>query len=224
VAALRRRVEDAAPGSDAQLQLVGAYAALQRGGADADYVRGLYDGSAVLEGLAVDTEMRWTLLTALAATGRATAAEVEAEKERDNTAMGRERAARALAAMPTPEAKAAAWRDGVEQDTLPNSVVEAIGLGFSRATDPQVLAPYVERYHDAVLDVWESRTHAVAEVILTAYYPTVLASSELLEASQRWLDAHPEAPAGVTRLVAENRDAVARALRAQDRDSRGAHA
>jgi aminopeptidase N len=223
-AALRRLTEQAAPGSDAQLQLVGSYAALQRGGADADHLRGLYDGSVVLEGLSVDTEMRWTLLTALAAVGRATAAEIEAERERDNTATGRERAARALAAMPTAQAKAEAWHQGVEQDSLPNSVVEAIGLGFGHATDPTVLAPYVQRYHEAVLPVWESRTHAIAEVILTAYYPTVLASRELLDASQAWLDANAGAPAGVTRLVAENRDAVARALRAQERDSRGAHA
>ena len=120
--------------------------------------------------------------------------------------------------------KAAAWREGVEKDGLPNSVVEAVGLGFGRASDPEVLRPYVARYHDAVLEVWESRTHAIAEVILTAYYPMVLADRELLDASQQWLDAHQGAPAGLTRLVAENRDAVARALRAQDRDSRGAHA
>jgi aminopeptidase N len=221
---LRRLAEQAAPGSDAQLQLVGAYAVLQRGGADADYLRGLLEGTEVLDGLAVDTEMRWTLLTALAAVERATEAEIDAEQQRDNTATGRERAARALAAIPTAAMKAAAWREGVEKDGLPNSVVEAVGLGFGRASDPEVLRPYVARYHDAVLEVWESRTHAIAEVILTAYYPMVLADRELLDASQQWLDAHQGAPAGLTRLVAENRDAVARALRAQDRDSRGAHA
>jgi aminopeptidase N len=223
-AALRRLAEEAAPASDAQLQLVSAYAALQRGGADAEYLRGLLDGTEVLDGLAVDTEMRWTLLTALAAVGRATEAQIDAEQQRDNTATGRERAARALAAIPTAQMKAAAWREGVEKDGLPNSVVEAIGLGFGRASDPEVLRPYVERYHDALLQVWESRTHAIAEAILTTYYPMLLADRELLDASQRWLDAHRDAPAGLTRLVAENRDAVARALKAQARDGRGAHA
>jgi aminopeptidase N len=225
VAALRALAEAAEPASDAQLQLVGAYAALQSGGEDAEYLRALYDGTQVLEGLAVDTEMRWTLLTALAAGGRATEAEIDAEHARDNTATGRERAARALAAIPTPATKAEAWRQGVEQDSLPNSVVEAIGLGFGRTSDPEVLRPYIEKYHDVLLHVWESRTHAIAEAILVTYYPTVLASGELLEASERWLAAHgSSAPAGLTRLVAENRDAVARALRAQARDSRGAHA
>ena len=218
-AGLRRLAEAAEPGSDAQLQLLSAYAAVQRGGDDAAYLRGLFDGTTTLEGLAVDTEMRWTLLTALAAAGVATRDEVDAELERDNTATGRERAARALAAMPTEEAKATAWRQGVEDTSLPNSVVEAIGLGFTQATDPELLRPYVERYHDALLDIWESRTHAIAESILVTYYPTVLADQHLLDASQGWLDAHADAPAGLVRLVAENRDGIARALRAQARDA-----
>ncbi|GAA4732487.1 aminopeptidase N [Pedococcus ginsenosidimutans] len=218
-AGLRRLAEAAEPGSDAQLQLLSAYAAVQRGGDDAAWLRGLFDGTTTLEGLAVDTEMRWTLLTALAGTGAATSAEVDAELERDNTATGRERAARALAAMPTEEAKAKAWQDGVEDTSLPNSVVEAIGLGFTTARDPELLRPYVERYHGALLDIWESRTHAIAESILVTYYPTVLADQHLLDASQGWLDANADAPAGLVRLVAENRDGIARALRAQARDA-----
>jgi aminopeptidase N len=217
-AALRALAEASAPGSDAQFQLMGAYAALQRGGDDAAYLRTLLDGTATLEGLAVDTEMRWTLLTSLAASGEATEEEIATEHARDNTATGRERAARALAAMPTPEAKARAWAEGVEGVTLTNSVVEAVGLGFAQARDPELLQPYIARYHDVLLDVWESRTHAIAEAILVTYYPTVLASQELLDASQQWLDAHPDAPAGLVRLVAENRDGIARALRAQSRD------
>ncbi|MGO4342901.1 aminopeptidase N [Pedococcus sp. 2YAF34] len=218
-AGLRRLAEAAEPGSDAQLQLLTAYASVQRGGDDAAYLRGLFEGTTTLEGLAVDTEMRWTLLTALAAAGDATQAEVDAERERDNTATGRERAARALAAMPTAEAKAAAWHDGVEDTSLPNSVVEATGLGFTQANDPELLRPYVERYHEALLDIWESRTHAIAESILVTYYPTLIADQQLLDASQGWLDAHTDAPAGLVRLVAENRDGIARALRAQARDA-----
>ena len=46
---------------------------------------------------AIDTEMRWTLLTSMAAAGVASEAEITAERERDNTSTGREREARALA-------------------------------------------------------------------------------------------------------------------------------
>ncbi|GMA85783.1 hypothetical protein GCM10025868_10330 [Angustibacter aerolatus] len=49
-------------------------------------------------------------------------------------------------------------------------------------------------------------------------FPSVLADESLLEASDAWLAAHPDAVAALRRLVSENRDAVARALRVQARD------
>ena len=63
--------------------------------------------------------------------------------------------------------------------------------------------------------------HAIAEGIVQQFYPAALASRELLEATQAWLDANREAPAALVRLVSENRDSIARALRAQERDAAG---
>lgn len=221
VSALRALAEAAAPGSDAQLQLVTAYAAMLTSPEDAAHVRALLEGAEALEGLAIDTEMRWTLLTSMAAAGTASEAEIRAERERDNTSTGREREARALAARPTAEAKAAAWTSGVESDGLPNSVLDAVSLGFGRALDVSVLEPYVEKYHTMLLDTWQKRTHAIAEVIVSQFYPAALASQDLLDESQAWLDAHRDAPAALVRLVSENRDTIARALRAQARDAQG---
>lgn len=219
VAALKELARQAEPGSDAQLQLVTAYAGMLTSADDAAHVRGLLEGTEVLDGLAIDTEMRWTLLTSMAAAGAATEEEIRAERERDNTSTGREREARALAARPTAEAKAAAWAAGVESDELPNSVLDATSLGFGRASDPAVLLPYVEKYHAMLSEVWERRTHAIAESIVQQFYPAALASRELLEATQAWLDANRGAPAALVRLVSENRDSIARALSAQARDA-----
>ncbi len=219
VAALKGLAQAAEPGSDAQLQLVTAYAGLLSSQEDAAYVRALLEGTESLEGLAVDTEMRWTLLTSLAAAGVATEQQVTAERERDNTSTGREREARALAARPTAEAKAAAWAAGVESDALPNSVLDATSQGFGRATDLSLLEPYVEKYHAMLAGIWEQRTHAIAESIVQQYYPAALASQGLLDATQAWLDANGSAPAALLRLVSENRDSIARALRAQARDA-----
>ena len=216
---LRALAQSAEPGSDAQLQLVGAYAAQQRGGDDAAYLRGLLDGTQVLEGLAVDTEMRWKLLTSLAATGDATAADVDAELERDNTATGRERAEQAKASFPTAEAKALAWRRGVEETGLPNSILESVAAGFATVHDTSLLEPYVDRYH-AMLDTVEGKgSHAIIEILVRGFYPTPLADARLHDASEAWLATHPDAPAALRRLVAENRDPIARALRAQQRDA-----
>ncbi|MEO6411533.1 MAG: ERAP1-like C-terminal domain-containing protein [Pedococcus sp.] len=218
VAGLRDLATSAAPGSDAQLQLVGAFAAQQRGADHAAYLRDLLDGTQVLDGLAVDTDMRWRLLISLAASGAATVEDIDAEQQRDNTATGHERAEQARAAFPTAEAKATAWRRGVEEDGLTTTVLEAVAAGFGNVHDTSLLAPYVEKYH-AMLDTVETKaSHAVIEVLVRGFYPTALADAHLRDSTQSWLTAHPEAPAAMRRLVAENRDPIARALRAQQRD------
>ncbi len=222
----RRRLWETAcaaePGSDAQLQLVTAWATFTTVDDDTAPVRALLEGTEVLDGLRVDFELRWTLLTALAAAGDAGADEIDAERRREDTATGRERAARARAARPTAEAKAEAWAAAVEEDTLPNSVVEALAAGFTRSGTPaEVLAPYVERYHEALLPLSRSRSHALVEAIVLGFYPRSLADRRLADATQAWLDEHPEAPAALRRLVQENRDPVVRGLAAQERDARG---
>ena len=208
-------------GTDAQLQMVSAACSLTSAGDDTAFVRALLEGTEVLDGLTVDFEMRWTLLTALAAAGDADAAQIDAERSREDTATGRERAARARAARPTAQAKEEAWAAAVEGSGLPNAVVDAIAHGFSRPGTPaDLLRPYVARYH-AMLDTVEERgSHALVESVVYGFYPRPLVDRELHDATQGWLDSHPEAPAALRRLVVENRDPVARALAAQARDAR----
>ncbi len=216
---LRELVLASAPGSDAQLQFVTAFAGWASTSADLDLVEAILDERSEITGLAVDTEMRWTLLTSLAAGGRADEERIDAERQRDNTATGRERAARALAARPTAAAKEAAWAAAVEAPGLANQTIDATAQGFSRAHDTQLLSPFVQRYHDALETVWGDRTFAIAESIVLGFYPLSVADESLLEASQTWLDTHPGAPDALRRLVAENRDSVARALKAQAFDA-----
>ena len=216
---LRAITQAAAAGSDAQLQFVTAFAGWARSADDLDLIEGLLEGHRELPGLAVDTEMRWTLLSSLAAGGRADAERIEAERRRDDTATGRERAALALAARPTPEAKEAAWSGAVDTPGLPNLTIDAMAAGFGRVHDTALLAPYVQRYHDALETVWQSRTFAIAESIVLGFYPLAVADESLLHASQAWLDTHADAPDALVRLVAENRDSIARALQAQACDA-----
>ena len=217
-AGLRELATSAEPGSDAQLQLVSAFAGYSHRDEDVAWVRALLEGSAVLDGLAIDTEMRWTLLTSLATAGAAPESEIEAERRQDNTATGRERAARALATIPTAEAKAAAWHKVIETEGLPNQTVDAVAQGFVRVHDTELLTPYVEKYHSMLTTLWAARTHAIAESVVEGFYPATLANRELADASQSWLDANPEAAPALRRVVSENRDGVTRALAAQQRD------
>ncbi len=216
--ALREATLAAAPGSDAQLQLLTAWASFAQTHESLSLVRALLAGEETLEGLTVDQDIRWTLLTSLVTAGAADQRDIEAERSRDNTATGREKAARALAARPTVEAKAQAWHAAMESDELPNAVLAATALGFGRVHDTSLLEPFVERYHEAIASVWEHRTHHIAESLAVGFYPHALADQRLLEATDDWLARHPEAPSGLRRTVAENRDTVARALRVQERD------
>ena len=218
-ARLRELTAEAAPGSDAQLQLVGAFAGYAHRDEDVAWVRALLGGNAVLDGLAIDTEMRWTLLTSLATAGAAADSEIEAERLKDNTATGRERAARALATIPTAEAKAAAWHQVIDSDGLPNQTVDAVAQGFNKVHDTALLEPYIDRYHAMLTTIWATRTHAIAESVVAGFYPVALASRELADASQSWLDANPDATAALRRVVSENRDGVTRALAAQQMDT-----
>jgi aminopeptidase N len=209
---------NAAAGSDAQLQLVKSFAGHALTGDQLDAVAGLLDGSAPLDGLMVDTDLRWELLASLAAGGRADEERIGAELERDDTATGRRAAAVARAARPDPVAKAEAWRAVVETGELPNAVQASIIAGFNRVHDRTLLEPFVEPYFKALRTVWETRTNEIAQQIVVGLYPTLLTTPETLARTDAWLGSADGAQPALNRLVLEGRDGVARALRAQERD------
>src|SRR5438309_3298490 len=94
----RREQEAAAPGGDIQLVWTRLAATTASTAEGLGFIRALLDGSVVVPGLAVDTELRWHLVDALAAEGAADEALIAAEVERDPTDIGRRRAATARAA------------------------------------------------------------------------------------------------------------------------------
>ncbi|GAA2724783.1 aminopeptidase N [Cellulomonas aerilata] len=214
-------VQGAAPGSDAQLQLTKAFAAHAWTPEQLDVVAALHSGERSLEGLTIDTDLRWELLTALAAGGRADADAIEAALAEDRTATGQRAAAAARAAVPTPEAKAEAWRTMVEDDTLPNALLESSIAGFTSVHDRSLLLPYVDRYFDSLEHVWTTRGNDMAQDVAQGLYPSELAAHpgvDLLARTDAWLEGLGDRLPGLRRMVAENRDAVRRALAAQERD------
>ncbi|MFI2029762.1 aminopeptidase N [Streptomyces buecherae] len=213
----------AAPGSDHQLAWARAFAATARTDEHLDLLAALLDGSQTIEGLAVDTDLRWSLLLRLAATGRADDAAIDAELERDKTSAGEQHAASARAARPTPEAKAEVWAAVVESDALPNAMQEAAINGFVQADQRELLAPYAEKYFAAVKGVWGDRSHEIAQQIAVGLYPSLQISQATLDATDAWL-ASAEPSAALRRVVTENRAGVERALRAQRADADAAAA
>ncbi|SDM35705.1 aminopeptidase N [Streptomyces wuyuanensis] len=206
------------PGGDHQLAWARAFAATARTPQQLDLLQALLEGRDSIEGLAVDTELRWAFVERLAATGVYDEDEIAAELARDRTAAGERHAATARAARPTPEAKAEAWESVVESGKLPNAVQEAVIGGFVQTDQRELLAPYTEKYFAAVKGVWESRSHEVAQQIAVGLYPTLQVSAETLDATDAWLDS--AAPnAALRRLVLESRAGVERALKARAADA-----
>ncbi|MEU0807760.1 aminopeptidase N [Streptomyces sp. NPDC005970] len=211
----------AAPGSDHQLAWARAFADTARTDEQLGLLSGLLAGTETIEGLAVDTELRWALLERLAATGRADEEAITEELGRDRTSAGERHAATARASRPAPEAKAEAWASAVEGDKLPNAVQEAVIRGFVQTDQRELLAPYAEKYFAAVKGAWDSRSHEMAQQIAIGLYPTVQISQATLDATDAWL-ASAEPSAALRRLVTECRAGVERALRAQAADAAAA--
>ncbi|MFE7772897.1 aminopeptidase N [Streptomyces sp. NPDC057445] len=211
----------AEPGSDHQLAWARAFAATARTPQQLDLLQALLEGRETIEGLVVDTELRWAFVERLAATGVFDEDDVVGELERDRTAAGERHAATGRAARPTPDAKAEAWESVVESGKLPNAVQEAVIGGFVQTDQRELLAPYTEKYFASVKDVWESRSHEIAQQIVVGLYPSLQVSQATLDATDAWLDSAAPTPA-LRRLVLESRAGVERALKAQAADAAAA--
>ncbi|GAA5198411.1 aminopeptidase N [Microbacterium jejuense] len=217
--ALWELAQSAEAGSDSQLQFVTAFASAAATAAQWDKVRAVREGAETFAGLEVDTDLSWQLLVSLAAGGVVTAADIDAALEADNTAKGGEFAAQAKAALPSTEAKDAAWASLVDRDDQPNTIVRSAALGFVHPAGRDLLAGYVARYFDALLPVWNSRTYQIAQYLIVGLYPAPLADVALRNATRAWLEANADAAPALRRLVAENLAGVERALAVQDRDA-----
>ncbi|MDP3894033.1 ERAP1-like C-terminal domain-containing protein, partial [Nocardioides sp.] len=216
---LRDLLERAEPGSDHQLAFIRAYAGAAHSEEALAHLEGLLDGTAGHDGLVIDTDLRWALLTALASNGRADQGRIDEELARDNTISGQERAAAALTVRPTAEAKAQAWRDAIERDDVPNETQRNIAVAFPAAGQAELLAPYLEKYLSTAETIWEDKGVQRASTALEYMFLMPLVSTETLARVDEWLETSSANPAA-KRYVREGRADMARALAAQARDAR----
>jgi aminopeptidase N len=208
----------AEPGSGFQLAWARAFIGAARSDDDLARLRGWLSGTSVPEGLTVDTELRWSLLEALAAQGAATDEEIGAELDSDRTASGEREAALARALLPTGENKARVWAELTGESELPNWLHRSLLQGFQHPTQVELTAPYAPKFFDEVGGVWARSDSEPAQEFVMLAYPAYQVTDETVRLSDEWLagDGHP---ASLRRLVAEGRDGVLRALRARAKDT-----
>ena len=210
----------AEPGGDVQLAYARAFVSAARADDHLGLVGALLDGRPVdgVQGLTVDTELRWALVRSLAAAGVDDApALIAAEAERDATDAGARHAAAARAAQPREAAKAEAWSALVDGD-LPLAVMRAVMNGFRQPDQEPLLEPYTVAYFDALLPVWERRGPDVGMSFAESLYPV---GDGAVTTTDQWLSHTDPVPAPIRRLLLEGRDQALRVARARACDARG---
>jgi len=225
---LRDLLQSAPAGSDTQLAYTRAFAGVAMSGPDLALLARLLDGSVVLPGLSIDTDLRWSLLGRLVSRSNTAggpegdgirvfgAQDIDAELARDATDAGERHAAACRAAIPSAQAKQQAWETltGGEQ-TL--ATFRATLAGFADPDQPEILEPYRAKYFEAVGPVWRDWSSAMAQDFVEGAYTMGAISPATVEATDAYIAAE-QPPASLLRLLSEGRDDVLRALRAQARD------
>ncbi|MET8655073.1 aminopeptidase N [Nocardia aurea] len=215
----------AEPGSDHQLAFVNSLTAAKLDPRHTEVLRALLDtdpAAAGLNGLDIDTDLRWRIVTALAAAGDidgdgTETPVIDQELANDPTAAGKRQAAAAATARPIAEVKEQAWATVMGDDAVPNITARSIVGGFAPAGQGELLESYVERYFADVPGVWERRSSEVAQTVVIGLYPSWAISDEAVAIADKFLSGdHPPA---LRRLVSEGKAGIERSLRARAADA-----
>ena len=203
----------AAPASDHQLAWAQLLSWTATSADQLDLAARLLDGSTAVPGLAVNAELRWSLLQRLAATGRAGDAGVDAELARDPTDAGRRNAAACRAAIPDARHKEAAWKLLTRGRLGPESLT-VVARGFTQPEQAPLLAPFAGSYLSELERIWATERGHLRVQLSELLFPYPAASPALLAEIDDFLTAAPRDPA-LTRVLSERRDSVQRALRSR---------
>jgi aminopeptidase N len=210
-------LDGAKPGSDNQLQYARAFVNNAVTPAQFDRLKAMLDGA--VNGLTVDAELRWYIFICGVKRGIFGPSEITAEGDRDKTAHGTQYVAYAHAAIPTKEAKVAAFKS-VTTDDLSNTIHSYKCRGFNESIHWDLLEGFVDQYFDAILKVWETKGYEIAETTATLTFPTWAISEATVTKAQHWLDVTgKDSSNALRRSVTEGRDAMTRALKARAVDA-----
>ncbi|HLR85465.1 MAG TPA: aminopeptidase N [Nocardioidaceae bacterium] len=170
----------------------------------------------VPDGLVVDDELRWAIVTQLARWGAIGADEIEHELELDPSSSGRVHATRARASMPDPAAKAHAWQRLTIDDALSNYELYANAEGFWRPEQAELTASYVERYFDEVPATERFRSGWVVAQSAKLAFPVTAVDAATLRMANIASERRDITP-GLRRALVDNAADLDRALRVRRR-------
>ncbi|WP_134765974.1 aminopeptidase N [Nocardioides sp. 1609] len=123
------------------------------------------------DGITLDDDLRWRLLTRLAVLGGTDRAELDAALATSESSANRVHHAGATASLPTPEAKAWAWERFTGAVGVSNYELEAAGAGMWRGGQEHLTTEYVDRYVADLPGTGAVRSGWVLAVAATAFFP-----------------------------------------------------
>ena len=216
--ALKGALDSAEPESDLQLAFFKAFASAAQTDEHKSVLKGVFDGSSPINGITVDTELRWFLVARLANLGVLDDKGIDAELAKDDTSNGREAAATARAAIPTAAAKEHAYKEILSPE-VSNAMTRSWIAGFWDFDRPELVQGFVERYFQDLPAAWHAKGEDLAEDIALLMYPIQFVSDDLLKRTDKFLADNPGLTSGAQRLTKENRDAAVRALKCRAKDA-----
>ncbi|TMD76846.1 MAG: hypothetical protein E6I77_08590 [Chloroflexi bacterium] len=92
----------------------------------------------------------------------------------------------------------------------------AFAAGFHRADQEELLEPFVQRYFDELLDVWESHSIDEGLMFVRSMYPATIVTQELVDLVNGMLKR--DLPGPVRRALLEAQDGTLRELRTREAD------
>ncbi|MFJ9677473.1 aminopeptidase N [Streptomyces sp. NPDC101194] len=208
---LIRRTED---GHNPGLRLI-AVRHLIDAATQPDTIQDWLGNGTVPGGPELDPELRWRILTRLAVLGATDESVIAAELEQDPSATGQEGAARCRAALPTPEAKAAAWDALFNDDTLSNYLFTATAQGFWQPEQADLVQDYVPRYYPEATRLAARRGPAIADAAGRYAFPAYAVDTDSLHLGEQALNDKTLIPA-LRRKLIDQIDDLRRALAVRD--------
>ncbi|MFD8949495.1 aminopeptidase N [Streptomyces xanthophaeus] len=204
---LLRRTED---GSDPGLRLTAVRVLIDSATQPHTLTTWLADDT-VPGGPELDPELRWRTLARLCVLGAAGEPEIDAALAADPSATGQEGAARCRAALPTPEAKAAAWQQLFHDDGLSNYLFTAVAQGFWQPEQSELVRDYVPRYYPEAVALSARRGPAIGAAAGRWAFPAYAVDEANLQAGRACL-ADPDIQPSLRRKLDDQLADLSRAL------------
>jgi aminopeptidase N len=204
------RAASAAPGSD--LRLAALQAAIGTA-VDPAGLRALLAGD-LPDGVALDDELRWRILSRLTSLGGTDADELDAALAAHPDAKSQTSWAWCRSRLPLAEAKAWAWQRFTGEVEASNYELAAMGGGFWQTGREDLTAAYVDRYFADLPGTADVRAGWSLGETATVFFPITAMTPEVVERATRLLADESLDPT-LRRVVADGADRLRRRIAAR---------